>query len=293
MQCDRCRKRAVIHQPYSGLHLCNEHFIADFEAKAKRAIRTHGGLSRNDHIAVALTGRGADCALLQFLSRLTGRRRDIILSGIVAGDGAFLGHDIRAARACAASLGIGCISASFEEEPGISPQDPVLAHRGGDTSHEALWQLLLHRAARRHQVTKLAFCSSLDDEAEEVLAQVLNGTPDRLLRMSSEIAGQVPVIRPFMYAPFAEVALYARLTTGVAAGEGYPVPADAFAADVRDFVRDYSLRHPSTPYALVSLGEQLTGAGMRLTGDCQPCERGDGEHDTDRRIPEEVAYHGR
>jgi len=273
MQCDRCRKRAVIHQPYSGLHLCKEHFIADFEAKAKRAIREHGGLSRGDHIAVALSGKGADSALLQFLSRLTGRRHDVTLSCIVAGDGTFLRHDIRSAQAFAASLGTECIAASFEEEFGFLPEDSALGESGGNPCREALWRLLLHRAARRHQVTKLALPSSLDDEAETVLAEVLNGTPDRLLRLAPDAAGPVLDIRPFMYAPFAEIALYARLTTGAAAVERSSVLPCTFAADIRDFVHDYSLRHPSAPYSLVSLGEQLAGAGMPLQEEARPCER--------------------
>ena len=39
MKCSKCRREAIIYQRYSGLHLCEQHFNRDFEAKAKRAIR--------------------------------------------------------------------------------------------------------------------------------------------------------------------------------------------------------------------------------------------------------------
>ena len=40
----------------SGLHLCEQHFEADVEAKAKHEIRRHRWMIPGDHIAVALSG---------------------------------------------------------------------------------------------------------------------------------------------------------------------------------------------------------------------------------------------
>ena len=82
MQCDTCRREAIVFQPYSGKHLCPVHFLKDFEAKAKRAIRSHGWLRPGDHIAVVLSGDAAGAALLVFLVNLTADRRDIRLSAI-------------------------------------------------------------------------------------------------------------------------------------------------------------------------------------------------------------------
>ena len=70
MLCSKCRRRAIIYQRYSGLHLCKAHFIADFEAKAKRAIRTHHWIIPDDRIAVALSGGKDSSALLFFLKKL-------------------------------------------------------------------------------------------------------------------------------------------------------------------------------------------------------------------------------
>ena len=85
MQCSKCRKEAIHYQPYSGQYLCVEHLVADIETKAKRTIRQQNGMRPGDHIAVILTGDPAEKALLFFLRKLTGKRRDIRVSGIQEG----------------------------------------------------------------------------------------------------------------------------------------------------------------------------------------------------------------
>lgn len=80
MQCSKCKGEAVIFQPYSGQHLCRDHFIDDLEAKAKRSIRVHQWMKPGDHIGVLVTGSVADNALLFFLQKLTGNRRDVRIS---------------------------------------------------------------------------------------------------------------------------------------------------------------------------------------------------------------------
>lgn len=273
MQCSKCGKTAVIAQQYSGLRLCRRHFIADFETKAKRAIRTHGGLVRGDHIAVVLSGRGTECALLQFLGTLTGNRQDVRLSGIIVDDAVFPDHDLHPARAFAAASGAECIRASFSVEFGILQDDLSSKRDDPDSPAKILMPLLLHRVARRHGITKLAFCTSLEDEAGTVLEQVLLGTPDRLFRMPGIPAGQIADIRPFMYAPFEEVRLYTRLTMGREDPEWCPAPPFVLATEAWAFLHDYSTRHPSAPYSLVSFGEQLKGTGMPVQDDIRFCER--------------------
>jgi tRNA(Ile)-lysidine synthase TilS/MesJ len=85
MQCSKCKQEAIHFQPYSGQYLCREHLVADIESKAKRTIRQHNGMRPGDDIAVILRGDAADMALLFFLQKLTGKRRDIRVSGIPAG----------------------------------------------------------------------------------------------------------------------------------------------------------------------------------------------------------------
>jgi len=260
MQCDRCRRDAIIHQPYSGLWLCDRHFILNFEARAKRAVRKHHWLCRGDHIAVVFTEKEEDRALLHFLARLTGRRRDITLSAI-------------AGRGSALPEGVRCIPATFSEEYGAAFQDLAKAAGDAGISYGPLDRALLYRLAKRNNVSKLAFSSGIEDAAVHVLEQVLAGRPDRLLSLPERVSGPVP-IRPFMYAPSEEIRLYSQMVTGSRTG---PAAAQVFrngsAGEVRRLLDDYTQRHPSAPYSLVSLCEQLSGTGMPVQGDIRLCDQ--------------------
>ena len=87
MQCSKCHRDAIVFQSYSGLHLCDQHLIADVEAKAKKMIRAQGWLRPGDHIAVLLSGDQSSSALLYFLKKLTAHRRDIRISAITIDNG--------------------------------------------------------------------------------------------------------------------------------------------------------------------------------------------------------------
>jgi tRNA(Ile)-lysidine synthase TilS/MesJ len=93
MQCNMCRSDPVIFQPYSGRNLCRDQFIADFETRAKRAIRHHQWMRPGDHIAIPLSGDCEDSALLFFLRELTCRRRDVQISVITGNRETMCGPD--------------------------------------------------------------------------------------------------------------------------------------------------------------------------------------------------------
>ena len=86
MQCSKCRNEGIIFQPYSGQSLCRDHFIVDFEAKAKRAIRVNRWMQAQDSVGIAMSGDTADHALLFFFRKLTAHRKDIRVSEVPAGE---------------------------------------------------------------------------------------------------------------------------------------------------------------------------------------------------------------
>jgi uncharacterized protein (TIGR00269 family) len=274
MLCSKCHRQAVLYQRYSGLHLCKAHFIADFEAKAKRAIRTHRWMVPNDRIAVALSGGKDSSALLYFMKKLVGERRDITLSAITIDEGIGGYRDNRVAARIAESIGTDLIIASFEEMFGLTI-DGVIRAKGDRLSCSycgVLRRQCLNRAAKDHGITKLALGFNLDDEAQSVLMNVLRGDAARLLSPADPVEGLVPRIRPFLTIPEREIALYAYLH-----GEGFeigrcPYSHNALRADVRSILNDYDWRHPSTKYALVNLGERLASCGglPDATASCCP-----------------------
>jgi tRNA(Ile)-lysidine synthase TilS/MesJ len=246
MKCSKCNRDAVIFQRYSGLHLCKSHFTADVETKAKRAVRQHRWIASGDIVAVALSGGKGSSAVLYFLHSILSKRRDVRLMAITIDEGIGKLQRLEQAEAVARMIGVDWVVASFRDEYGITP--------------EAGREDLLNRVAREHGVTKLAFGLNLDDGAESVLLHVLQGDTKRLLMQDRPCPGMVPQIKPLMYVPECEVALYASLHVRGFDLSCSPHSSSAMQADVRELLNAYTYRHPATKNALVNVGEALPAA---------------------------------
>lgn len=239
MRCDKCRSEALFFQSYSGRHLCGRHLALDIEARAKRSIRSHRWMSPGDHIAVPVSGDYKSAALLCFLKKLTADRRDIRLSAVPALTGDTGKGGRSTAMRVAESLGIPWI-----EFPGPGGS--------GTDGHE--------------EVTKIAKAISLDDVAGGVLGRFLFSTVNRLVHSPPPGDGsRLPVICPFLAIPSGELDLYWEIEgTGTDLLPGR-ADRDTLSRETDTLLENYSLRHPSTKYALLHLAEQLSGAHAAAT----------------------------
>jgi tRNA(Ile)-lysidine synthase TilS/MesJ len=292
MQCDTCRREAFVFQPYSGRHLCPVHFIKDFEAKAKRAIRLHGWLRPGDHIAVVLSGDAAGAALLVFLVNLTANRRDIRLSAITIDPGMSSCSASRKARNVAAACGVELFCGSFAERYGTT-MDAIEQQDGREAaclSCRVLTNDLIGEIAEAHGVTRCAVATSVDDTARAFFSGLLAGTIGCAL-FSSGTTGKtrIPVIRPFMEIPAPEVIWYAELYPEWAGGgilpPRHPDGSDSQKTDARAALDAYDRRHPATKFALANLAGTLAGiaamqgpppscpecGGPITGGECEAC----------------------
>ena len=295
MQCNKCRRNAVFFQEYSGLHLCEQHFEADVEAKAKHEIRRHRWMIPGDHIAVALSGDQNSSALLFFLKKLISNRRDIRISAIALDEGITGYHTPVSAMRIAQLLDTECIMGSFQEDFGITIDE--IAHTKGASLAcmycRILRNFLLNRIASEHGITKLAIGYTLDDGAIMVLKNILQGNPGILVSSRRNVRGKIPRIQPFLSIPRNEVALYADLHMRGYDQSRCPYNNKPFKKDVQDMLNEFIIRHPATKYALLSLEKNLACAcvadsvssceqcGEPKDGICQSC-----------RIINEVAANG-
>ncbi|NTV00108.1 MAG: tRNA(Ile)-lysidine synthase [Methanoregulaceae archaeon] len=297
MLCSKCRRPAVIYQRYSGLHLCRTHFDADFEAKAKRAIRVHRWLSSGDRIGVVQRGERESSALLSFLQKLVGRRRDVEVLSLSIDEGIQGYSDTSLARSFAEKRGVWHVDASFREMFGLTFDD--ISSREDScqacSSCGTLRALVLERTARELGLTRLAIGVNLDDEARSLFSHFLTGNVKRIIHPPEHRGEPATWIKPFMYIPEQEVALYASYH-----GEGgiprlCPYASGGLPADVRGLLDRYSRNHPSTPYALVNLGDRLrehVNAGRSPGQDALLCTGWDGPvicSCSSFHIPDEVA----
>jgi len=275
MQCKKCRRNAVLFQEYSGQHLCEQHFEADVEVKAKHEIRRHQWMIPGDHIAVALSGDQSSSGLLYFLKKLTSNRRDIRISAISLDEGITGYRDPAYAMRIAELLGAECIMGSFQENFGLTVDE--ITHTKGIalscTYCRVLRNFLLNRIAMEHGITKLAFGHTLDEGAVSVLKNVLQGKPEILVRSERDGRGKIPRIRPFLSVPHKEVALYADLHVKGCDPTPCPYNNKPLEEDVRAMLNEFTIRHPATKYALLSLEKNLAGAWVSLADSISSCER--------------------
>ena len=275
MQCNKCRRNAVLFQEYSGQHLCKQHFEADVEAKAKHEIRRHQWMIPGDHIAVALSGDQSSSAVLYFLKKLTSNRRDIRISAISIDEGIAGYRDRAYAMRIAELLETECIKGSFQESFGITV-DEIARTKSTNLSCtycRVLRNFLLNRIAREQGVTKLAVGYTLDERAVSVLKNVLQGSPESLVNAERAAREKIPRIRPFISVPYKEVALYADYHVKGCDQSRCPYNNKPFEEDVQAMLKEFTIRHPATKYALQSLEKNLAGACVTMADSVPSCEQ--------------------
>ncbi len=288
MQCDKCRREAIIFQPYSGKHLCREHFLADAETKAKRTIRSHQWLRPGDHIAVALSGDKKSSAVLFFLKKLTGKRRDIRVSAIFIDEGIGGYRDSSRARGVADALETECHTGSLQEEFGITV-DNLVKEKGRNsvcTWCRTLRDTLLMKIASEQGATTIAKGRSLDENALSTVEFMLQGEPEHLFSSCRGVQNGISWIEPFSHIPADEVDLYADLQGIGFPATGCPYGKMPFHRDVKVLLDEYTASHPATRYAVANLAETLAGyatpaggsvltcgqCGSVIRGICRACE---------------------
>jgi tRNA(Ile)-lysidine synthase TilS/MesJ len=259
MQCNKCRRDAILFQEYSGQYLCKYHVEDDVEAKAKYEIRRNRWMASGDHIAIALSGGKNSSALLYFLKKLTADRRDIHLSAITIDEGIAGYSDPLRVVQIARTLDIECITVSFQEAFGITA-DGIASKKGtgfSPTYCTVLRNLLLNRIGSENGVKKIALGDTLDNGAVSVLKNILQGTPERLVGFERTERREIPHIRPFISIPQKEVELYAGFHLHGFNLSHNPYKQDPFSGDVETMLNDFSFRHPATKFALASLKKNL------------------------------------
>lgn len=259
MDCDKCRRPAIIYQRYSGMHLCARHFQEDWEKKAKRTIRKHTWIRPGDRIGIAVSGGIHSTALACFLSSVFLQRRDIDLIALTIDEGIPGDRGPVRARDLAQSLGIPGYMTSCQDVAGGTP-GRSLQHRTEPVSPSGRGLLRaqgLAVLAAEHGVTRVAFGYHLDDCSVSVLRNFLAGEPCRPLLHDFSGGIGIPWMAPLKDIPGREVSLYATLCRPANEPGIGPCSRDTFGADVETRLNEYTYHHPATRYALVHLGEEL------------------------------------
>jgi tRNA(Ile)-lysidine synthase TilS/MesJ len=246
---------------------------------------------------VALSGDKKSSALLFFLKKLTGKRRDIRVSAIFIDEGIGGYRDSSRAREVADMLETEYHTGSLQEEFGITVDR--LAEEKGRSSVcswcRTLRDTLLVKIASEQGATAIAKGRSLDENAQSTMEFMLQGKPELLVGTRRRVQDRISWIEPFCHIPSDEVELYADLQGTGFPATGCPYGKMPFHYDVKILLDEYTAGHPATRYAIANLGETLEGyatsgggkiftcsqCGAVVSGNCRACE-----------IRDEVKHHG-
>lgn len=257
MKCDKCGKEAVIFQKYSGMHLCAHHEIDDVERKIKKRMRQERMVVPGDHVAVAMSGGKDSAVTLSILVETFGKRPDIKFTAITIDEGidGYRNNSIPKVKELCDRLNVSHIVVSFEREIGCTLDEMLKRERkeASCTYCGVFRRTLLNSTARSIGANKLATGHNLDDDAQVVLMNIMNGDMERLarLRPSRIQEGLVPRIKPLADVPEKEVALYAFLKKLPFYMGECPYTRESLRGEIKDIMNDFESKHPGTKYSVM------------------------------------------
>ncbi|ABK14366.1 MAG: TIGR00269 family protein [Methanothrix sp.] len=278
--CSRCGRPSVIHQRYSGLNLCAEHFEEDVQRKIRETLRTYRIFSRGGRVAVALSGGKDSSVLLYTLKRIFSHRRDIELIALMVDEGisGYREDTLQNAAALADRLDVPHITLSFREEFGITIDEIAERdlHQAPCTYCGVMRKHLLNKRARELNAIALATGHNLDDEAQTILLNYLRGDVDRLFRLLPKRPkeGLVYRIKPLRRIPEREVAIYAMIHGIFPRGHGScPNVPRAMRLEVKNILNEIEARHPGTKYSILRGFDKIRELAPDIHVDLHRCER--------------------
>jgi len=257
MKCDKCGKEAVILQKYSGMHLCATHEMEDVERKIKKRMRQERTVVPGDHVAVAMSGGKDRAVTLSILVETFSRRPDIKFTAITIDEGieGYRNFSIPKVKELCDKLEVPHVVVSFKEGIGCTLDEMLKRERkeASCTYCGVFRRTLLNKKAREIGANKLATGHNLDDDAQTVLLNIMNGDTERLARLRPSRAqeGLVPRIKPLIDVPEREVALYAFLK-GLPFHMGEcPYARESLRGEIKDILNEFELKHPGTKYSVM------------------------------------------
>jgi uncharacterized protein (TIGR00269 family) len=264
MKCSKrkCSNPAIIHQRYSGLHLCEAHFVEDLERKVKKEMRKQVMVERGDRIAVALSGGKDSSALLYMLTKIFSNRTDLEFVAIAVDEGihGYRSITLSNAEEVAKGLGVDFFRFSIAEEFGFTLDEIVAKEfeQAPCTFCGILRRRLVERKAKELGVTKVATAHNLDDEVQTILINYIRGDIERLGRLRGRREEFIPRIKPLRGVPEKEVALYA-LIAGIPVLTVYcPCAPRSFRFTVKKMLNEFERKHPGTKYSVMRGYERLS-----------------------------------
>ncbi len=235
ISCSRCKLPAIVHQPYSGQHLCGKHLSDSIRRRTSKELRRQLILPKDARkpdgspyvVLVAVSGGKDSAVLLSMMEQIIGSRRDVrLVAGCVdEGIDGYRSPSLECARNLSADLGVEFVTLSYEDL-GYDRMDkvvskiPVMGEQNDDASGMmpcsfcgVFRRQSLNALADKVGADVMALGHNLDDMAQSILMNLQKGEIERSVRLaphtSSPIEGMVPRIVPLRWVPEQEIHAFA------------------------------------------------------------------------------------
>ena len=256
--CTKCKKPAITYIRYNGTHLCNDHFIQYFEKRVKKDIKKQGKTKGKSKKAIALSGGKDSTVTLNVINDLYSNRKNIDLFAITVDEGIshYRDNSIKIAIKNCNKLGIEHHILSFKDVIGKTMDEiHLLNNELGDCSYCGVFRrVCLNKKAKELEAQVLITGHNLDDMAQSILMNFVNGDMQKLARLGPHKKvqpGFVPRMLPLRVIPEKEVALYAILKN-IEFHEGEcPYSISALRGDFRNIIDILEYKTPGTRHGIL------------------------------------------
>ncbi len=257
--CSKCSKSAVTFIRYNGTHLCRDHFIQYFERRVKKDIKKQGRTEDNCRIGIAISGGKDSIVALHVTNDIFSKREKIDIIAITVNEGikGYRDESISIASENCKKLGIEHHIVSFKDMVGKTMDEIASKHDElGECSYCGVFRrLCLNKKSKELGVDKLVTGHNLDDMAQSILMNFVNGDVKKLARLGPHKKiqpGLIPRMFPLRVIPEKEVALYAILKNMEYHDGECPYSIRAYRGVFRDIVDDLEYRNPGTRHSILN-----------------------------------------
>jgi len=262
--CSKCRKPAITFIRYNGTHLCRDHFIQYFERRVKKDIKKQGRTENKSRIGIAISGGKDSTVALHLTSDIFSKRANIDLLAITVDEGiqGYRDKSIKIARVNCKKLGIEHHVVSFKDMVGKTMDEIAsMDDKIGECSYCGVFRRsCLNKKSKELGINKLVTGHNLDDMAQSILMNFVNGDTQKLARMGPHKKiqpGLVPRVLPLRTIPEKEVALYAIIKNIEFHDGECPYSTRALRGDFRDIIDNLEYKNPGTRHSILNSYEGI------------------------------------
>ena len=299
--CTRCDRDSLVHQPYSGLHLCGTHLVESVRRRVSKSLRKQLILPKNSintlgrpfKVMIAISGGKDSAILLYFLNSILGSRRDVeLIAGVVdEGIDGYRSPSIECAEELCTSLNIPLERISYpdlsfpemdvvvESLPKISEHNLEVKGMMPCSFCGVFRRQGLNSLANRIGADVIALGHNLDDVAQSVLMNLQKGEVDRTARLAPHttqpIDGLAPRIVPLRWIPEQEVhAAAIHLNLPIHHGD-CPHAGGAMRQRSREIIATIEKDIPGSRHGMVQSMDRIRelAKDSKNTTSVQSCER--------------------